>query len=305
MDTETVMIGTPKSVKASNEKLSRSGRKLTPTRVPNFIYENSSKVLQSQEKRRQQVALAASRRNKVNESPVDPDGNEESDTHEVSTEFPEPNDDVLCADNGDVAGEHLYLFRTPKKRNALAPSNINHLMATPTTPASALQMLSLNSPRTPQTPASKMRTLSLNNQRTPKTTRNDSTQMSTKTPHRERSKLQKEMKKRLGEISDEESDVSDDLDANYVASESDSESDTDDSASETEDIRMQPAKANKMLKNVRVTNEPIVIESDRSARLRRRKQLADPDFLPQSDNYFSAASTKKVITNPIRKMNYP
>lgn len=229
-------------------------------------------------------------------SPDYSDVNEKGDTLDDSMEFFEPNADVLCEDDADVAGEHLYSFRTPKKRNALATPNKRYTMATPKTPATALQSLSLNSP---VTPASSMRALSLNNPRTPKSSRKESTQMCTKTPHRERSKLQKEVKKRLVEQSEEESEVSDDQDANYVASESESESDTDDSASETDGARAQPPKANKMLKNVRVTNEPIEIVSDRSARLLRRRQLADPDFLPQSDNYFSAASTKKVIANPI------
>lgn len=295
MDTETDDFGTPKSVEAPDEKLRRSGRNLTPTRMPNFIYENASKVRQSQEKRKQKKALVSSLVKKVNESPGECDVNEEGDALEDSMEYSEANVDVLCEDDGDVAGEHLYAFRTPKKRNALATPNKHYTLAALQTPASGLQALSLNSPRTPQTPATQMRALSLNNPRTPKNCRKESTQMSTKTPHRERSKLKKAVNKRLVEPSDEESEVSDDQDVDYVASESGSDSDTDDSASETEDARAQLAKANKMLKNVRVTNEPIELISDRTARLRRRKQLTDPDFLPQSDNYFSAASTKKVI----------
>lgn len=293
---KTDKFGTPESTEAADKILRRSGRKLTPTNIPHFIYENASKVMQVQEKRKQQSAAASSRRKKLNMSPVDSDVNKNGDTLDDSMEFFEPHADVLCEYDGDVAGEHLYKFRTPIKRNALATPNKHYTMATPKTPGSALKKLSLNSPRTP---ASELRALSLNNPRTPKSSRKESTQMCTKTPHRERSKLQKLVKKRLVEQSEEESEVSDDQDANYVASESESESDTDESASDTDGARAQPPKANKMLKNVRVTNEPIEIVSDRSARLLRRRQLADPDFLPQSDNYFSAASTKKVVANPI------
>lgn len=204
-------------------------------------------------------------------------------TLDDSMEVFETNTDVLFEDNRDVAGENMYTFRTPKKRNAL-------------------QTLVAKTPKTPNTPVSALQSLSLNSPRTPKSNRKGSTQTSTKTPCRERSKLKKEINKRSTVESDEESEVSDDQDGNYVPSESDCEtkSDADSSASDTEGGHAQPRNKNKMLKNVRVTNQPIEIVSSRSARMQRRRKLADPEFLPQSDNYFSAASTKKVILYDFR-----
>lgn len=215
--------------------------------------------------------------------PSDSSDSENANTRDDSMEAFIPND--ACFENDrDVAGENMYAFRTPKKRNALQTLVAN----TPKTP------------RTPKTPATALRALSLNSPRTPKSNRKESTPLHTKTPHRERTKLQKEMKKRsavdLDSDSDGESDVSDDKDTNYVASGSDTEIDTDSSVSDTDGACAQPTRKNQMLKNVRIA-KPIEIVTSRSARLQRRKQLAEPEFLPQSDNYFSAASTKKVRAN--------
>lgn len=261
----------------SDYRVSRSGRKITPnSRYPAFISDLKEEAKQSKEKRQAaRIRKILAKGRKINCESIDPDGSGSADEPEGSMPECEPNTDFLFEDNRDVAGRNMYAFRTPKKRNALAALVAN----TPKTPASALRALSLNSPRTPAS------------------NRKEIVQMSTKTPHRERNKLKKEMNKRLAEESEDEWKDSDDDDAdpNYAASESDNESDSDSSALETEGACAQPAKTkNKMLQKVRVANQPIEILSSRSARLQRRHQLADPEFLPQSDNYFSAASTKKV-----------
>lgn len=270
-------FGTPRTAEITNGvRLSRSGRKLTPTTKPSFIYENEAKIRDSQEKRKKAALAASSRKKMTEEAPASSDGSEPFETNDDPMAVYEPTE--LFSMDRDVAGKNLYGFRTPKKRNALAT-------------------LVANTPKTPKTPASALQALSLNSPRTPKSNRKELAQLSTKTPHRERDKLKKEMKKRLVEESEDEFKVSDDdeEDPNYRGSESDSESDSDSSASEVEGAQAQPTKRkNKMLKNVRVTNQPIEIVSSRSARLQRRNRMAEPEFMPQSDNYFSAASTKKV-----------
>lgn len=225
---------------------------------------------------------------KINYEPIGSDGSENVDTLEGSMQEFESNTDALFEMDRDVAGGNMFGFRTPKKRNALAT-------------------LVANTPKTPKTPTSTLRALSLNSPRTPRSNRKEIAQISTKTPHHERNQLKKEMKKRLAEESEDEWKVSDDdeQDPNYTDSESDNESDSDSSASETDGARARPTiSRNQMLKNVRVTNKPIEIVSNRSARLQRRNQLADPEFLPQSDNYFSAASTKKVNANRRNQLSF-
>lgn len=59
---------------------SRSGRKLTPTRQPAFIYEMEEKVRQARERRKTR-ALTASVGKKVVERASDSDGRENIDSH--------------------------------------------------------------------------------------------------------------------------------------------------------------------------------------------------------------------------------
>lgn len=228
------------------------------------------KVRQAQERRK-----TASVGKKAIEPASDSDGSDNIDSHDESIDAFECEPTELFEADRDVAGKDLYGFRTPKKRNAMGT-------------------LAAKMPRTPITPASALQALSLDSPRTPKSHRNV---LNAKTPHGQRNKLRKEVKKRLEEESEDEYKVSDDeeKDADYDASSSEDETDSDSSASESDGARAQPvAQKNKMLKNVRVTDRPIEIVSNRSARLQRRNQLAEPEFMPQSDNYFSAASTKKV-----------
>lgn len=285
------------------------------------------------EKRAQRSAAKAAIK-KMNTS--DASGSSNRMSNESSDEI-EPNVvvDVVFDDDHDVAGQNLYGFRTPKKRNALETlaASVQRTPQTPKTPATLLKALALDSPRssrsgcgwmrnvrgaagqnllgcqtpnkrngretpqTPRTPASKMKTLSLDSPQTSK-----SGSKVTKTPHRVRDRLKKELKKRAASDSEDdvESEASDDRDGDYKASQSESSSnrDTDESSeedeSEEEAAAAVPQKKNKILKNVRVAKQPIEAVSRRTTRSQRVRQQTDMEFCPQSDNYFSAAATKKV-----------
>lgn len=291
----TDIYETPKSAKTTDTLRTRSGRKITPTSRPQFMYDmdTSLKKMQEQNKRYRQSCGSSSNK-KMNADAVESSNSNSVDAHDESEDVFEPNADVLFEESRDVAGENLYTFRTPKKRNGLALLVAN----TPKTPESSLAMaaLSLNSPRTQKNSKTlSLSALSLNGPRTPNRREIPRLHLSTKTPLRDRNFVHKAVNKKLadGEESDEqESEATDDEDADFVASQSESESR--DSSESDENACAQLTMKNKMLRNVRVNNQPIEITSSRSARLQRRNQLAEPEFMPQCDNYFSAVSNKKV-----------
>lgn len=218
---------------------------------------------------------------------------EEDDGDDEVYEVPEK-PTTLFTENRDVAGSDLFTFRTPKKRDGMA-----RLAAqTPKTPklSSATAAMTINSPQT-HTPRGKAR------ERLTETT---------KTPHRERAKVRKgtekqnrllflaqyvafclipDLKKALEE---EESgtDFSTDEDPDYKesgASES-SESDSGSPAetSEEEGARAMPRGGSRI--RPMPTAQQLVSRSTRKSRRLHQTE----ECLPQSDNYFSAQSTKKV-----------
>lgn len=266
----------------SSPSVRRSTRKISPKKLPNFIYGNQQKVERCQPRAAQ---YRHKRNDETEESATESENDDmnESLSESVLQSF-EPNAAVLFEESRDVAGENMYTFRTPKKRNAMALKAAN----TPKTPSTILKSLSLDSPRTPKSHRS-------------------SKVEATKTPHTTRVKIQKELKKRIAE-SEEESEATDDEDPDFQDNpdeESDESSDSnediessdDESDQERQQSPVKKAKKNQILKNVRVTKEPIKVSTEQRTRSQRRKQLVDSDFLPQSDNYFIAASNKKAKTS--------
>lgn len=263
----------------------RSVRKITPNKNAAFVYD-----LKSQQYRQP-------KQEKANDESDDEEmlsgdsANDTLDESVVAHTF-EPNAQILFEENRDVAGEHLYGFRTPKKRNGMA-------------------LRAAITPKTPKTPATALKSLSLDDHQTPRSNKRTAAE-NTKTPHNVRRKFMRELKRRGAveseeeDENDEEEEATDDEDPNFTAktnesSSSSDQSDSDEAASD-ESIdentsRVKTAKKNQMLRNVRVSQKPIELTNERTTRLRRRKQLVDTDFMPQSDNYFSNASTKKVKTS--------
>lgn len=247
-----------------------------------FIYKNEQKIERKQ-------AKAAQYRQKKNEETEESDSESDEQNeslNESGLESFEPNTAILFEENKDVAGENMYSFRTPKKRNAMV-------------------LLAANTPKTPKTPSTILKSLSLDSPRTPKSQRLKNE--STKTPHTIRKKISKALKKRLadGEDEDDESEATDDEDPEFKndsTAESNSESNKAESDSSDENAHSSPvkkSKKNRILKNVRVTKAPTkqISSEQRTRSQRRRKQLVDADFLPHSDNYFITASNKKAKTS--------
>lgn len=268
----------------------RSGRKVTPIKIPMFIYENHKKVKKYQDYHARYNKRTVETSGE-SESESDAGGNAEESMNESIVKSLEPNAAVLFEESRDVAGENMYTFRTPKKRNAMV-------------------LKAVNTPKTPKTPSTIFKSLSLDSPRTPKSHRAERLKAeTTKTPHQTRAKIRKELKKRLAESEEEEeSEATDDDDPSFHAEsseESESSADEgheeDESSDSDQDREPSPAKKpkrNQMLKNVRVSKEPAKAPAEQRTRSqRRRNQLAEAEFLPESDNYFISVSNKKAKTS--------
>lgn len=144
-----------KSLPAIEERR-KSLRKKTPVKYDDYVFESYSKS-NRQSKQKETVSST---------SEEDDDDGEAYEPHERPT--------TLFTEN-DVAGSHLFAFRTPKKRNGMALLAAN----TPKTPklSSAIEAMSIQSPQT-HTPRDKGRECLAD---------------TTKTPHRQRDKVRKGM----------------------------------------------------------------------------------------------------------------
>lgn len=117
-------------VNVGEQRMSRSGRKITPTRRQSFLDRLHEEARQSSEKRRMAKLKSIASKRKINYEPIGSDGSENVDTLEGSMQEFESNTDALFEMDRDVAGGNMFGFRTPKKRNALATLVAN----TPKTP---------------------------------------------------------------------------------------------------------------------------------------------------------------------------
>lgn len=259
----------------------RSGRKRTPNKRTMFLYQAEMDRLKAR-KRKDNKAKQEPELNSSQECKTDSSNSIDENMPEELERAP-----ALFDQNIDVAGENLFTFRTPKKRNGMA-------------------LLAATTPKTPKTPATIFKSLSLNSPRTPKSHHKELTTIeTTKTPYHTRNKLKQAVRKRLeSDDEDDESDATDDEDPDFMKDKSDeSSSETqgesaEEKSSDDEDAMQSKHKYN----NNRMLNKTVVIRkpletatvSCRSTRLQRRKELSEPDFMPQSDNYFNTISNKKV-----------
>lgn len=217
---------------------------------------------------------------------------------EVVMEDDEPKDRPQCLfdDDRDVAGEKMYGFHTPKKRNAMARLAEN----TPRTPTIDMSALSLNSPQTSKgrasrageqhlrTPSTHLKALSLNSPRTPKS--HLPLHLSTKTPQTTRDRLKKATLKKIVESDDEDSDSDYQASGDASSESSASSSAEDDSDTESRAAHMTAERRNKYEAKPAVDETP---STRRSARTRKQPAAQD-DFIPDSDNYFRSVSSKMV-----------
>lgn len=179
---------------------------------------------------------------------------------------------VLFNQDRDVAGDQLYSFKTPKKRNGMQAFAVN----TPKTPLTELQSLSLNSPRTPKS-----------HQRP--------TNSTAKTPHETRNRNKRALRKKEQELEEEESDPSSDDDSDYDGHDSDSNETSNKSNEDEEedddhdDDDDEPRKPRKVATFAKLTQ---------STGLRQRRKAQGTEFIPNSDDYFQTISSKKVQMIP-------
>lgn len=189
----------------------------------------------------------------------------------------------------DVAGNEIFGFHTPKKRDGMKRLAEN----TPKTPVTALRTMTLNTPstpKTPRTPSTALKTLSLDSPRSTKASR--AQQFST--PHEMRNKNKRVLQKRaLKSTEESESESSADEHSDYKVEES-SESDDEETADTSSDEEIVPTKSMNARKSVPNITKVAQLPTRTSARGRPKKKACDDDFIPDSDNYFMTASNKKV-----------
>lgn len=205
----------------------------------------------------------------------------------------------------DIHGSEMFGLFTPKKRDGMRKKAEN----TPTTPTSALKTMSLYTPKntTKHTPIIPLRTMSLNSPDRPTMARGTALgalKNTNLTPADTRNKnkqfLQKHVQKSIEELdseSESEAESSADEHSDYEgqdtseSSESSGDGDDDDATnSDDEDKTKQVAKNRKAVQKI------VDLPTTRSsARSRSKKKMTSDDFIPDSDNYFIAASNKKVI----------
>lgn len=192
-------------------------------------------------------------------------------------------------DKTDVAGGEIYGFNTPKKRGGMKILAEN----TPKTPVSSLKTMT---PSTPKTPSTALRTLSLDPTRTPKTPHISAlrTQQKIATPSETRNQNKRALQKRAQKSAKEsESESSADEHSDYEAEDS-SESSDEETADTSSDEESGPEKLPNARKTMPNVTRTVQLPTRTSARGRPKKKTYDDDFIPDSDNYFIAASNKKV-----------
>lgn len=268
--------------------LRRSTRKRTPSKRQEFIRNMYKSDLQRQQK------------NKNKNKPIKSTPNDDDDeTNEI---FIMENQKVLARPpnlfdkDKDVAGERVYHFNTPKKRDGMVRLAAN----TPKTPLTDMKALSLNSPRTPKSSRKSIR-------------------FDAKTPHDTRKKQQKAVRKQTRKYNkDNDSEDEDDTDDNEEESCTDDEdpdfnaidhSDTEDDdanssseTSENEENRIPDSKKRGKSKPItKIINQKIDIASAApiraSERLRKQQKVQQEEFVPDSDNYFRTLNKKVIKLN--------
>ncbi|XP_067615134.1 origin recognition complex subunit 2 [Eurosta solidaginis] len=191
---------------------------------------------------------------------------------------------VLQVDE-DIAGKNMYGFHTPKKRNGMA-------------------LAAWNTPKTPKTPKT------THTPKTPKSSRPLKTQLQTKTPdtkHRRAtvdpktpSHVRHRVKNQIAQLMDSDSDFSasgsDFQPSDSSSSESSSSSDDDDdTAGDAGDD--EPKTPHKGRRPIVVPVLPKTPSAARARQSARHKSKSSVDYVPESDGYFQAHASTKILTS--------
>ncbi|XP_019535543.2 origin recognition complex subunit 2 [Aedes albopictus] len=205
---------------------------------------------------------------------------------------------TLFEDRLDVEGQKIFGFRTPRKRGSMSVL-ASSIQRTPTaTTPSRRGRKSVNklvaTPKTPKTPTA--------------ADRRKSKLDLMKTPHQERSKLKKNIKKMVQHESGSDFTASD---SEYVPSSEEEEDDDtqeevdkqeDDDEEEEEEIKPKRPVVRNQLGSIGIAPgksepaTPTTCGQRVSSRIRNRRK-ANLDYVLQSDDYFSSHSSSKVITS--------
>uniref|UniRef100_A0A0K8UJ18 Origin recognition complex subunit 2 n=1 Tax=Bactrocera latifrons TaxID=174628 RepID=A0A0K8UJ18_BACLA len=180
--------------------------------------------------------------------------------------------DIQLLQDDDVAGKNMYGFHTPKKRNGMA-------------------LAALNTPKTPKTPKSV------------KTSRSSTSQLQAKTPDAKRRKstvepktpshVRHRVKNQIAKIMDSDSDFSA-SGSDFVPT--DSESDRSSSSDEDDAADDEPKTPHKGRRPIVV---PVLPKTPSAARSRQsaRAKKSSVDYVPESDGYFQAHASTKILTS--------
>lgn len=263
--------------------LRRSDRKRTPSSRAKYIENMLAKRTPSKEKVYNQ------------KSDENSDSNHEKDS---DNELHVAHARALFNDETDVAGNDIYVFRSPKKRDGMQ----RLAQDTPKTPITALKKMSLDSPCTPSTA---LKNVSLNSPRTSRTPRASlaNVQKNLFTPAETRNKNKKVLQKQALKTvaaSESETESSADEHSDYEGEDTNESSD-DESNDESGHSTSEDEEESNTTKDTRKTvqsagNLSKVNATQLSVRTRGRAKAKSQcdDFIPDSDNYFMTASNKKV-----------
>lgn len=199
--------------------------------------------------------------------------------------------------NTDVEGGNMFQFRTPKKRDGMRKLAEN----TPKTPTTLLKSMSMKTPNKTDSPSASLKALSLHNSpSTPKTPRTmairTAAHQNVSTPSETRNKNKIVLQKRAQQtVQESDTESSADEHTDYEVDDSNESSDDEDSDVASSEEGNRPKNARKSIVSVaKITkiNTPQMITRTRG---RPKKKVYEDDFIPDSDNYFIAASNKKVM----------
>ncbi|CAD6991095.1 unnamed protein product [Ceratitis capitata] len=262
---DVVLVSVPDSddenKSARGRQVRRSARKRSPQKkyAKDYIVEGTKKRI---------------KRTVHNDETEEDDASEQSDEDYIPNAAARPDiaDIQLLQEAEDVAGKSLYGFHTPKKRNGMA-------------------LAALNTPKTPKTPKSvktPRASTSQNQSKTPDTRRRKSI-AEPKTPSHVRNRVKNEISKLLESDSDFSATGSD-----YMPTDSESDSsasgDEDDAA---DDESNTPQKARRPIIVPVLPKTPSAARSRQTARAKK----SSVDYVPESDGYFQAHASTKILTS--------
>ncbi|XP_055524487.1 origin recognition complex subunit 2 [Wyeomyia smithii] len=262
----------------------------------------------SPNKRYTEDFVADTRRSRRSRAPSEPEPSEDDDEcvedgHQLDELAVKVKATTLFEEREDVEGQRIYGFKTPKKRGSMSVlvSSVQH--RTPTT-ASRVGSSSKQPTRTPKTPA----------RGTPSTTPGRRKSLAAaKTPHRDRSKLKKNISKIVRNDSASDFSASE---SDFVPTSGDEDDDDDDgdnegssgedSSSEEEEIA-KPKRPVIKQQPAQISIASALPQARVSTRTRGRKKATELQYVLQSDDYFSTHSSSKVVTSDhtLDRLNTP